>query len=190
MPLPFDNCIIFDLEYGDQLVAMPSGRVPSIFEIGAIKRLNGIKTETFQRDVRPKNSGDITTRIEQIVGKSRETICNYQLSFVEAIQQFEKFCGNLPLFSWGTSDPFILRFWKSQCVNNVWEFGNCIDAYSYISATVPTPPGLRKAAEKCGFQLSETHSALYDAMLLEAVLKANQLDQDSFQESDFVPEVV
>lgn len=173
------DIVILDLEWNGSYSRKKKGYINEIIEFGAVKcdeNLN--KLDTFSCFVKPQVTKKLSSIISDLTSITDENLTD-GVTFMRAVSQFKRWCGDAAILTWGTSDilalienckyfsgtrevPFLTRYCDLQVyVEDVLQLGSADQV------------GLSRAAELVGIDPSEMelHRALDDSLLSYEIFK-------------------
>lgn len=180
--------VIFDLEwnqpFANDISFMKRTGLPvsgEIIQIGAIKLDDNLElTDTFSTFVKPQYLTRMHKHVEKLTHISANDLA-MGVSFVQAYQNFEDWCGKEAVFlTWGSDDIVMLRenlklFGLPGTIKHTWYDAQLIFAYLQHGNTQQV--ALSKAMEELNITQDEltAHDALNDSIFTGYVCKAISL---------------
>ncbi len=145
-----------------------SPRIDKIIEIGAIKVIDGVETDTFSTFVNPGRKLD--ERIVELTGITDDDLKD--APFIDTvIPEFVEFCGDLPLLGHHIISDFSIL--KQAAMNNRLTFEKeAVDTLKISRACFPALPS-KKLIDMCAhYDIPlEAHRALNDAKGTDALYR-------------------
>ena len=173
--------VVLDLEWNGSYSSKEHRFVNEIIEFGAVKTDENLNIiDRFEMLISPQIGKKLCSKVKKLTKITNEELRENGCTFMHAVSEFKKFCGDCVLVTWGTSDILALienymyyahrpelPFLTSYC--NVQDYcEKCLSVYDKSSQL-----GLSVCADMLAinFDVEEQHRAYADAELTLKCMK-------------------